>query len=269
MAENILQKIINNRIKEIEKQKYLLSSEILQDQISQNDMYGIKYYDFKNKISNNIKDGKISIIGEIKKASPSAGVIIEKYFPQDIAKIYKSKNITCLSVLAEKEYFLGDMMDISFCKQQCDLPILCKDFFIDKYQVLYARSKGADAILIILAGVSESLANELYEQALKLNMSVIVEVHTVEEAKKALKFKEALIGINNRNLNNFETRIETTIELGNYIANLNKIFISESGFHSHSNVNKIISLTGINNFLIGEYLMKSEQLETDIANILN
>ena len=130
MPENILQKIINNRIKEIEKQKTLLSSETLQDQISQNeieDMWGIKYYDFKKKISDNIKNGKISIIGEIKKASPSAGVIIENYYPQDIAKIYKSKNITCLSVLAEQEYFLGDMMDISFCKQQCDLPILCKD----------------------------------------------------------------------------------------------------------------------------------------------
>ena len=99
MTENILQKIINNRIKEIEKQKTLLSSETLQDQINQNeikDMHGIKYYDFKKKISDNIKNGKISIIGEIKKASPSAGVLIENYFPQDIAKIYKSKNITCL-----------------------------------------------------------------------------------------------------------------------------------------------------------------------------
>ena len=256
MAENILQKIINNRIKEIEKQKYLLSSEILQDQISQNDMYGIKYYDFKNKISNNIKNRKISIIGEIKKASPSAGVIIEKYFPQDIAKIYKSKNITCLSVLAEKKYFLGDMMDISFCKQQCDLPILCKDFFIDKYQVLYARSKGADAMLIILACVNESLANELYEQALKLNMSVIVEVHTVEEAKKALKYKNALIGINNRNLKTLKTDINITFDIHDVLVNHSGPIISESGIKTKDELLDLSNKTSIKTFLIGESLLK-------------
>jgi len=258
MAENILQKIINNRIKEIEKQKTLLSSETLQDQINKNeDMYDIKYYDFKKKISNNIKNGKISIIGEIKKASPSAGLIIENYSPQDIAKIYKSKNITCLSVLAEQEYFLGDMMDISFCKQQCDLPILCKDFFIDKYQVLYARSKGADAILIILAGVSESLANELYEEALKLNMSVVVEVHTVEEAKQALKFKDALIGINNRNLKTLKTDINTTYDIHDVLINHQGPLVSESGIKTKDELLKLSNKTSIKSFLIGESLLKN------------
>ena len=260
MAENILQKIINNRINEIEKQKTLLSSEKLQDQINQNeieDMWGIKYYDFKKKISDNIKNGKISIIGEIKKASPSAGVIIENYFPQDIAKIYKNKNITCLSVLTEQEYFLGDMMDISFCKQKCDLPILCKDFFVDKYQVLYARSKGADAILIILAGVSESLADELYEEALKLNMSVIVEVHTVQEAKKALNFKEALIGINNRNLKTLKTDTNTTYDIYNVLTNHQGPLISESGIKTKDELLEISNKTSIKTFLIGESLLKN------------
>ena len=259
MSENILQKIINNRIKEIEKEKTLISSERLQDMINQNeieDMWGIKYYDFKKKISDNIKNGKISIIGEIKKASPSAGVIIENYYPQDIAKIYKSKNITCLSVLAEQEYFLGDMMDISFCKQQCDLPILCKDFFIDKYQVLAARRHGADAILIILAGVSESLANDLYEEALRLNMSVIVEVHTVEEAKQALKFKDALIGINNRNLKTLETDINTTYDIHDVLINHKGPLISESGIKTKDELLKLSNETSIKTFLIGESLLK-------------
>jgi len=259
MPENILQKIINNRIKEIEKQKTLISSERLQDMINQNeieDMYGIKYYNFKKKILDNIKNGKISIIGEIKKASPSAGVIIENYYPQDIAKIYKSKNITCLSVLAEQEYFLGDMMDISFCKQQCDLPILCKDFFIDKYQVLAARRHGADAILIILAGVSESLANDLYEEALRLNMSVIVEVHTVEEAKQALKFKNALIGINNRNLKTLKTDINTTYDIYDVLINHSGPLISESGIKTKDELLELSNKTSIKTFLIGESLLK-------------
>ena len=260
MAENILQKIINNRIKEIEKQKTLLSSEKLKELINQNeieDMWGIKYYNFKKRISDNIKNDKLSIIGEIKKASPSAGVIIENYFPQDIAKIYKNKNITCLSVLTEQEYFLGDMFDILLCKQKCDLPILCKDFFIDKYQVLYARSNGADAILIILAGVSESLADELYEEALKLNMSIIVEVHTVQEAKQALKYKDALIGINNRNLKTLKTDINTTFDIHDVLINHSGPLISESGIKTKDELLEVSNKTSIKTFLIGESLLKN------------
>ena len=117
--------------------------------------------------------------------------------------------------------------------------------------------------------LDQKKADKLEAIALNIGLDVIIEIHNKEELERAINMQSELIGINNRNLNNFETRIETTIELSSYIANLNKIFISESGFHSHSDVSKIISLTGINNFLIGEYLMKSEQLSSDIANILN
>ena len=147
------------------------------------------FIDFKNKINNNLTNNKSSIIAEIKKASPSAGVIIDDYNPVEIAKIYNENNVTCLSVLTEEDFFLGNLIHVSKIKDKIKLPILCKDFFIDKFQVPLAKSYGADAILIILAGVSDDLANELYEEALKFNMSVIVEVHTVEEAKKALNFK--------------------------------------------------------------------------------
>ena len=134
---------------------------------------------FKDKLNVN----EVSVIAELKKASPSAGIIITNYNPVDIANIYNSNKATCLSVLTEEDFFLGNFIHISKIKQKIDLPILCKDFFFDKFQVHLAKSYVADAILIILAGISEEEADQLYEEANKLKMSVIVEVHTAEEAK--------------------------------------------------------------------------------------
>ena len=137
------------------------------------------------------------------------------------------------------------------------MPILCKDFFLDKFQIPYAKSYGADAILIILAGVSETLANELYEEALKLNMSVIVEVHTVEEAKQSLKYKDALIGINNRNLKTLKTNINTTFDIHNVLVNHSGPIISESGIKTKDDVLELSNKTSIKTFLIGESLLKN------------
>ena len=187
------------------------------------------FINFKDKIQNNINNNKISLIAEIKKASPSAGIIIENYDPLNIAKIYNDNKATCLSILTEEDFFLGNLIHVSKVKEKIKLPVLCKDFFIDKFQVHLAKSYGADAILIIIAGVSDELANELYEEALKLNMSVIVEVHTVNEAKKALNFKEALIGINNRNLKTLKTDINTTYDIHDVLINHGGPLISESG----------------------------------------
>jgi indole-3-glycerol phosphate synthase len=180
MSENILNNIISKKIERVDALKKSISLDSLNEIIDKNNTF----IDFKEKIQNNIIQDKISIIAEIKKASPSAGVIIEDYNPVKIAKIYNDNNVTCLSVLTEEDFFLGNLIHISKIKQKFNLPVLCKDFFIDKFQIPLAKSYGADAILIILAGVSDDLANELYEEALRLNMSVIVEVHTVEEAKK-------------------------------------------------------------------------------------
>ena len=209
MSENILEKIINKKKNKIQILKKDISINSLNDKIT-----NLKnYINFKEKILYNINHNKISIIAEIKKASPSAGIIIENYNPVKIAEIYLKKNDTCLSVLTEEDFFLGNLIHISKIKQKINLPILCKDFFVDKFQVHLSRSYGADAILIILAGVDEKTADELYEEAEKLKMSVIVEVHTVEEAKKSLKYKDALIGINNRNLKTLKTDINTTYDL--------------------------------------------------------
>ncbi len=252
MIENVLEKIIKNKSEKIINLKKTISQDSLNELINTNR----KFINFKEKIENNIKEGKFSIIAEIKKASPSAGVIIKDYDPVKIAKIYNDNKITCLSVLTEEDYFLGNLTHISKIKKEIDLPILCKDFFVDKFQIPLAKSYGADAILIILAGVSNKLANELYEEALKLNMSVIVEVHTVDEAKQALKFKDALIGINNRNLKTLKTDINTTFDIHDVLVSHTGPLISESGIKTKDELLELSKKTSIKTFLIGESLLK-------------
>ena len=253
MPKNILEKIISKKIEKITGLKKTISQDSLIKLIDKNKTY----INFKEKIEKNIKLNKFSIIAEIKKASPSAGVIIEDYDPVKIANVYSDNKTTCLSVLTEEDFFLGNLTHINKIKQNLDLPILCKDFFIDKFQIPLAKSYGADAILIILAGVSEKLANELYEEALKFNMSVIVEVHTVEEAKQALKFKDALIGINNRNLKTLKTDINTTLDIHDILVSHKGPLISESGIKTKDELIELSKKTSIKTFLIGESLLKN------------
>ena len=253
MAENILEKIVKKKIERINLLKESISLQTLSAKIIENK----SFINFKEKIKNNMINNKISLIAEIKKASPSAGTIIENYDPLEIAKIYNDKKATCLSILTEEDYFLGNLIHVSKVKEKINLPILCKDFFIDKFQVHLAKSYGADAILIIIAGVSDELANELYEEALKLNMSIIVEVHTIDEAKKALHFKEALIGINNRNLKTLETDLNTTYDINDILINHDGPLISESGIKTKEELLKLSEETSIKTFLIGESLLKN------------
>ena len=253
MAENVLEKIIQKKKERIVDLKKTISLDSLNNSINANKTF----INFKEKIENNVKKNKFSIIAEIKKASPSAGIIIENYDPVKIANIYNINKATCLSVLTEEDFFLGNLIHINKIKQKVNLPVLCKDFFVDKFQIALAKSYGADAILIILAGVSESLASELYDEALKLDMSVIVEVHTVEEAKQALKFKDALIGINNRNLKTLKTDINTTLDIHDVLVNHSGPLISESGIKTKDELLKLSKKTSIKTFLIGESLLKN------------
>ena len=267
MSENILEKIIIKKKLELEILKKESPAEEFHKIIENNNKKN-HYVNFKEKIQQNIKNDKISIIAEIKKASPSAGVIIDNYDPIEIAKIYNKNKATCLSVLTEQNYFKGNASDLAKIKlAKINLPILCKDFFIDKWQVSFAKANGADAILIILAGVSDVLANELYEEALKFNMSVIVEVHTIEEAKKALNFKEALIGINNRNLKTLKTDINTTYDIHNVLINHQGPLISESGIKTKEELLDLKNKTSIKTFLIGESLLKNLS-ENSIFSVL-
>jgi indole-3-glycerol phosphate synthase len=253
MSENILEKIVKKKIERIDVLKKSINLNSLNEIIGKNN----SFIDFKKKIQNNLTNNKSSIIAEIKKASPSAGVIIDNYNPVEIAKIYNDNKVTCLSVLTEEDFFLGNLIHVSKIKDKINLPILCKDFFVDKFQVPLAKSYGADAILIILAGVSDDLANELYEEALKFNMSIIVEVHTVDEAKKALNFKEALIGINNRDLKTLKTDINTTYNIHSVLINHQGPLISESGIKTKEELLDLRNKTSINTFLIGESLLKN------------
>ena len=252
MTENVLDKIINKKKEKIVNLKKTISLDSLHESINSYKTF----INFKEKIENNIKNSKFSIIAEIKKASPSAGVIIDDYDPVKIANIYDSNKATCLSVLTEEDFFLGNLNHISKIKQKINLPILCKDFFVDKFQIPLAKSYGADAILIILAGVSDKLANELYDEALKFDMSVIVEVHTVEEAKHALRYKNALIGINNRNLKTLKTDINTTYDIYKILVNHKGPLISESGIKTKDELLELSKNTSIKTFLIGESLLK-------------
>ena len=261
MSENILQKIIDkkkSRLHELKIKRPL-------DSFLEHPNDTIGHYNFKEAIEKRISNGKISLIAESKKASPSAGVIIKDYNPVEIAKIYQSKKATCLSVLTEEDFFLGNLSHIYKIKLNSNtmentgitLPILCKDFFIDTYQVHLSKYYGADAILIILAGVNDKLADDLYNEALKLELSVIVEVHTVEEAKRALRFQDALIGINNRNLKTLKTDINTTFDIHDVLVNHSGPLISESGIKTKDELLNLSNKTSIKTFLIGESLLKN------------
>ena len=253
MSKDVLEEIIKKKIEKVDLLKKSISLNVLNEQIGENKTF----INFKDKIQNNIDSNKISLIAEIKKASPSAGIIINDYNPIEIAKIYDNNKATCLSILTEEDFFLGNLSDISKVKEKINLPVLCKDFFIDKFQVPLAKSYGADAILIILAGVSDDLANELYEEAVRLNMSIIVEVHTIGEAKKALNFKEALIGINNRNLKTLKTDLNTTYDIYNILSDHSSPLISESGIKTKEELLSLKNKTEIKTFLIGESLLKN------------
>jgi len=261
MAENVLEKIIkkkSERLIDLKKKRPIES-------LLEHPPDSMDYINFKETIENNISNNKISIIAEIKKASPSAGIIIENYNPVDIANKYYKNKATCLSVLTEEDFFLGSLAHIYKIKSKCTamdpesmhIPILCKDFFIDPYQVHLAKYYGADAILIILAAVTEDMAYQIYEEALNLEMSVIVEVHTKEEAKKSLKFTDALIGINNRNLKTLKTDINTTFDIHDILINHKGPLISESGIKTKEELLEINSKTKIKTFLIGESLLKN------------
>ena len=247
---NVLEKIISDKKDSLSLIKKRKTLESLNRNIKE-----LKFYDFKEAIKNN---SGVSLISEIKKASPSAGVLVKNFNHIEIAKMYMDSGATCLSVLTEEKYFLGKLEYMQDIKKTLKIPILAKDFFIDPYQVMLSKSYGCDCILIILAAVSEKQADEIYSEALKHNLSVIIEVHDQKEAEKALKYERALIGINNRNLKTLEVSINNTLSIFEVVKAHKEPLISESGIQNEDDAKFIISKTGIKNFLIGESLLKSD-----------
>ena len=247
---NFLEKIIQEKketLTVIKKNKSLNSLESKIKTIN-------TFLNFKDTIINN---KKISLISEIKKASPSAGVLVKDFNHLDIAKIYVDNGATCLSILTEEKNFLGKLDYIEDIKNKFKIPVLAKDFFIDPYQIALSKSYGCDCILIIIAALDKKQMDDIYKEALKHKLSVIVEVHDKKEAETALRYEQALIGINNRNLKTLEISINNTISIYEILKNHKGPLISESGIKNENDAKYIYEKTGIKNFLIGESLLKS------------
>jgi len=200
--------------------------------------------------------GGLKLIAEIKKASPSQGVIRESFNPIDIAQDYAMSGATCLSVLTDKTYFQGSEAYLQMVRERCPLPVLRKDFMIDSYQIHESRALGADCILLIVSALEDGLMHELAETATALGMDVLVEVHDKAELERALRLDTTpLLGINNRDLRTFETALQTTLELAAFIPD-DRIVITESGIHSPESVQLMLD-NGVYGFLIGEAFMRA------------
>jgi len=221
---------------------------------------------FKKALNQSISMNKYGLIAEIKKASPSKGIIKNNFNPLDIAKAYKNGGATCLSILTEQNWFKGNNKYLTEVKNKIDIPILRKDFILDPWQVLETRTIGADCILIILSAVDDYLAKELYSLSKDINLDVLVEAHDEIEIERALKLEPDLIGINNRNLKTLEIDINNTIKLSKLIPNKYDI-VCESGLNTNNDL-KTMEKLGINKFLVGESLMKNTDIENATKNLL-
>ena len=224
---------------------------------------------FIAKIKDSISKKNISIIGELKKASPSAGIIFDNnkdYF--DIAKKYQNNDISCLSILTDEKFFKGSDRDLIGIREIVDIPIIRKDFILDHYQLYESKMLGADCILLILSMIDFNLAKDLEAEAMDIGLDVLIETHNEKEMENALSMKSELVGVNNRNLNDFTVNIDNTISLTSASVS-EKIYVSESGIRSRSDINYILDKSPARTFLVGESLMRSEKIEEQIRTLLS
>ena len=260
---NILKKICEDKKLEIEilKKKCSLNSlkKLISDQINKRD--------FKNVIIKSSVERENFIIGEIKKASPSAGEIIHNYEPTEIAKIYERAGVKALSVLTEKNYFKGEIDHLSYIKQNTNIPILRKDFIIDEYQIYESKVYQADVILLIVSILSDDELKKFLKIANELNLDCIIETHDENEIKRALKLDYPILGINNRNLKNLKTDLNNSVSLFTSISK-DYTVIAESGIKTADDIRMYNDL-GIFNFLIGESILRSKDYATFIKKLLN
>lgn len=221
--------------------------------------------DFVGAIRAKIAAKQSAVIAEIKKASPSKGVIRSDFNPAEIAKSYAEHGAACLSVLTDREYFQGAPEYLRAARAACNLPVLRKDFMVDEYQVAEARAMGADCILLIAAALTLEKMQALEAKATSYGMAVLVEVHNGEELESALQLKTPLLGINNRNLRTFEVSLQTTIGLLPRIPN-NRIVVTESGILKPEDV-QLMRLNNVNAFLVGEAFMRAEAPGVELARV--
>jgi len=212
--------------------------------------------DFVGAMHAKIAAGQPAVIAEIKKASPSQGVLREDFIPADIAQTYSENGAACLSVLTDQQFFQGGVDYLKQARASCPLPVLRKDFMIDAYQIYESRAIGADAVLLIAAVLDDEQMKEFEAIARSLDMAVLVEVHDAGELARALKLKTPLIGVNNRNLKTFEVSLETTLSLMRDVPE-DRLLVCESGIHRRDDVLRLAA-AGVNAFLVGEAFMRAD-----------
>ena len=258
---DILNKILATKVIEVAAAKVQISLDDVK-RLAENQP---KPRDFVGALRAKIAAGNAAVIAEIKKASPSKGVIRENFNPAEIAKSYEAGGAACLSVLTDIEYFQGSADYLKQARAACNLPVLRKDFMIDAYQVYEARAMGADCILLIVAALELSKMRELETVAHQLGMSVFVEVHDGDELELALQLETPLVGINNRNLRTFDVTLQTTLGLLHSLPD-DRIIVTESGIFTADDV-KLMRDNHVHTFLVGEAFMRQPEPGAELAKV--
>jgi indole-3-glycerol phosphate synthase len=257
---DILDRIIGVKRQEVRIAQQSAPLEELRLQASARDLR-----DFVGALRAKHEAGLAAVIAEVKKASPSKGVLREHFVPADIARSYAKHGAACLSVLTDVQFFQGSAQYLEEARAACQLPVLRKDFIVDPYQILEARAMGADAILLIVAALETSQMQDLEAYAHSLGLAVLVEVHDKNELVEALTLKTPLIGVNNRNLRTFETSIDTTLGLLDMMPD-DRIVVTESGILSRVDVERMRAMD-VNTFLVGEAFMRAEEPGAELARM--
>ncbi|MBC7788142.1 MAG: indole-3-glycerol phosphate synthase TrpC [Methylophilaceae bacterium] len=260
---DILNKILATKLQEVTASKILAPLEVLKTAA----LAMSKPRDFIGAIQAKTAAGHAAVIAEIKKASPSKGVIRADFQPAEIAKSYEKGGAACLSVLTDVEYFQGHADYLKQARVACNLPVLRKDFMIDSYQVYEARAMGADCILLIAAAIDLAKMRELESVAHALGMTVLVEVHNGEELDLALQLTTPLLGINNRNLRTFDVTLDTTLGLLNRIP-VDKMVVTESGIFTSADVS-LMRENNVHTFLVGEAFMRQPEPGVELAKVFS
>jgi indole-3-glycerol phosphate synthase len=255
-----LDKILSTKVLEVDQQKSLLNLDDIKLRID--DASPSK--GFINAIQERNKKGLVSVIAEIKKASPSKGIIREDFSPTEIAKQYETNGATCLSILTDEKYFQGSLDYLKQVRTQVEIPLLRKDFIVDEYQIYQSKLYGADCILLIVSALTDNQLIEYKSIAEELSLDVLVEVHNQQELERILTMNFSLIGINNRNLSTFEVSLETTRDLSSQSGEAT--LVSESGIRNKKDIEEILSY-GVLNFLVGESFMRAEDPGNELKKL--
>ncbi len=258
----ILEQIVAHKLIEVKSAKTQVSLSALESQFPTTE----QCRSFSTAMRERVQAKKVAVIAEIKKASPSKGLIREDFQPALHAADYEAHGATCLSVLTDEKFFQGSNDYLRQARAACELPVIRKDFMVDTYQIAESKALGADCILLIVAALQPAQLRELADYANDIAIDILVEVHNRVELDRALELKTDLIGVNNRNLHNFETSLQTTLNLAKFVPN-DRTLITESGIHSSADVKTMVK-NGIYGFLVGESFMRASSPGKKLTEVM-